>query len=79
MSEPHREESAPVPPLEAMLLSAREFAGYQRLVYREAGIWLSDVKKALLVGRLSRRLRELGGRSFGDYLRQVEEDERERL
>ena len=33
--------------------------------------------KALLVGRLARRLRALGLTSFGDYLRRVEEDEGE--
>jgi chemotaxis protein methyltransferase CheR len=60
-------------------LSEQEFLGYQRLVYREAGIWLAPVKKALLVGRLARRLRELGGLSLGAYLRRVEEDEAERV
>jgi chemotaxis protein methyltransferase CheR len=79
VSEAQRAEGGPILPKESPPLSEREFTGYQRLVYREAGIWLSDVKKALLVGRVSRRLRELGGRSFGDYLRQVEEDERERV
>ncbi|WP_224242698.1 CheR family methyltransferase [Hyalangium gracile] len=60
-------------------LPDRVFQGYQRLIYREAGIYLAPTKKALLVGRLSRRLRELGGPSFGTYLRQVEEDAEERL
>ncbi|UQA56710.1 CheR family methyltransferase [Polyangium aurulentum] len=59
-------------------LSDRDFAGYQRLIYREAGIFLAPTKKALLVGRLSRRLRELGGTSFRDYLKQAEEDPAER-
>jgi chemotaxis protein methyltransferase CheR len=67
------------PPFESPPLSEREFSGYQRLVYREAGIWLSPAKKALLVGRLSRRLRELGGLSFGAYLSRVGEDEAERV
>jgi chemotaxis protein methyltransferase CheR len=59
--------------------SEREFARYQQLVYGEAGIWLSTAKKALLVGRLSRRLRELGGLSYGAYLSRVEEDAAERV
>jgi chemotaxis protein methyltransferase CheR len=59
-------------------LPDRVFHGYQRLIYREAGIYLGPHKKALLIGRLSRRLRELGGPSFKDYLRQVEEDVVER-
>ncbi|MFL5347199.1 MAG: CheR family methyltransferase [Hyalangium sp.] len=57
----------------------RVFYGYQRLIYREAGIYLGPNKKALLMGRLARRLRELGGPSFSAYLRQVEEDAAERL
>lgn len=48
-------------------LTAREFALFQGLIHREAGIHLSEVKQALLVGRLSRRLRELGLSSFGAY------------
>jgi chemotaxis protein methyltransferase CheR len=79
VSETQREESTPLLPRESLPPTGREFAGYQRLVYREAGIWLSEAKKALLVGRVSRRLRELGGLSFGAYLRQVEEDEVERV
>ena len=60
-------------------LTDKEFAGYQRLVYREAGIWLSPAKRALLMGRVSRRLRELDGMSFGTYLMRAEEDEAERV
>ena len=48
-------------------LTPREFALFQELIHREAGIHLSDAKQALLVGRLSRRLRELGLSSFGAY------------
>ncbi len=75
MSKDHREAPEPsLPPL-----GEREFLGYQRLVYQEAGIWLSPAKRALLVGRISRRLRELGGLSFGAYLRRAEEDAEERV
>lgn len=52
-------------------LSEREFLLFQGLVRKEAGINLSSAKRALLVGRLSRRLRELGIRSFGAYHRLV--------
>ncbi|MCY1082442.1 CheR family methyltransferase [Archangium lansingense] len=79
MSESLRKEGAPVLPKEPPPLTDREFTGYQKLVYREAGIWLSPAKKALLVGRVSRRLRELGGLSFGAYLQQAEEDAVERV
>lgn len=74
-----RELSGPGTLLESPPLSDREFAGFQRLLYREAGIWLSPAKKALVVGRLSRRLRELKSPSFGAYLRQVEADGTERV
>lgn len=59
-------------------ISDKDFARYQALVNREAGIWLSTVKKALLVGRLARRLRELGLTSYGDYYERVEADPAER-
>jgi chemotaxis protein methyltransferase CheR len=58
-------------------LPDRIFHGYRRLIYQEAGIYLGPHKKALLMGRLSRRLRELG-LSFSAYLRLVEEDASER-
>lgn len=60
-------------------VSDRDFARFQALIHREAGIWLAPVKKALLVGRLSRRLRDLGLASFGDYYERVVEDEVERV
>jgi chemotaxis protein methyltransferase CheR len=61
------------------VVSDRDFARYQALINREAGIWLAPVKKALLVGRLARRLRELGLDSYGDYFERVVEDEAERI
>ncbi len=51
-----------------------QFARFQALVHREAGIWLAPVKKALLVGRLARRLRELGIASYRKYYDRVNED-----
>lgn len=48
-------------------LSDREFRLFQAFIYETAGIYLSEVKKALLVGRLSRRIRELGLGSFEAY------------
>ena len=60
------------------LLEKGDFERFQALVYREAGIWLSDCKGALLVARLSRRLRERGTATFGQYYRLVAEDAEER-
>ncbi|HLG17968.1 MAG TPA: protein-glutamate O-methyltransferase CheR [Blastocatellia bacterium] len=56
-------------------ITDKEFALFQGLIHREAGIYLSQVKKALLVGRLTRRLRELGLRTFGAYYRRVVEED----
>lgn len=50
-----------------------EFRLFQELIHREAGIHLSDAKKALLVGRLSSRLRELKLESFKEYYRYITE------
>jgi chemotaxis protein methyltransferase CheR len=56
------------------LVDDRQFARFQALVHREAGIWLSPVKRALLVGRLARRLRELGLGSYRKYYDLVASD-----
>lgn len=52
-------------------ITDQEFALFQRLIYKIAGISLSDAKKVLLVGRLTRRLKvyELG--SFTQYYRML--------
>jgi chemotaxis protein methyltransferase CheR len=69
-----REEVAP----ERYAITRAEFLGFQEVVHRESGIFLSEGKRALLLGRLSRRMRELGTRSFGAYLRAVESDPAEK-
>lgn len=60
-------------------LRPRDFTRFQALVQREAGIFLSPAKQALLVGRLARRLRELALADFGAYYQLVEADEAERI
>ena len=59
------------------------FAKYRDLIYREAGIALTDGKKSLLVSRVAGRLRELGLTTFDQYYRLVEDpaatEERGRL
>ena len=57
-----------------MILADEEFTLFQNLIYREAGIHLGPHKKALLISRLGRRLRQLGARSFGAYYRMVVDD-----
>ena len=58
-----------------------EFERLRDVVYREAGIWLSEAKTALVASRLQRRMRELGLPSFGAYHRLVQSDpiERQRM
>jgi chemotaxis protein methyltransferase CheR len=48
-----------------------EFAQFQKLIYKIAGISLADTKKVLLVGRLGRRLKHLNLSSFAEYYRFV--------
>ncbi len=48
-----------------------EYAQFQQLIYKIAGISMSDSKKTLLVGRLGRRLRHHGLSSYSDYYKLV--------
>ena len=52
-------------------ISDQEFALFQRLIYKIAGIHLSDAKKVLLVGRLGKRLKAHQLESFGEYYRML--------
>jgi chemotaxis protein methyltransferase CheR len=60
-------------------VSDADFRRYQRIVFEEAGIRLGDTKRALLEGRLARRLRELELTSYSAYLERVRSDARERV
>jgi chemotaxis protein methyltransferase CheR len=48
-------------------MSLREFNLFRELIRAETGIFLSDVKRTLLQGRLLRRVRDLDLGSFGQY------------
>ncbi|GAB1458921.1 hypothetical protein MASR2M50_06950 [Thauera sp.] len=52
-------------------LTDQEFALFQKLIYRLAGINMADSKKPLVAGRLARRLRHYGLDSFGAYYKLV--------
>ncbi len=62
-------------------ITTEEFDLFQALIAHRAGIRLNDSKRALLVGRLSRRVRDLGLRTFRDYYARVlrDHDERTRM
>ncbi|GEJ58401.1 CheR family methyltransferase [Anaeromyxobacter diazotrophicus] len=76
-----REEAGAAAPTLApeRAIAARDFAKFQALIHREAGIWLAPEKQMLLVGRLGRRVRELGLGSFDAYYQRVEADPDERV
>jgi chemotaxis protein methyltransferase CheR len=48
-------------------ITTTEFSRFQRFIFDEAGITLSDNKQALVTGRLGKRLACHGLDSFGDY------------
>ena len=52
-------------------ITDQEFARFRQLSYQLAGIQLTDVKKALVEGRLSRRLKHYNLNSFSAYYRLV--------
>jgi chemotaxis protein methyltransferase CheR len=49
-------------------MSSREFASLSRFIYEQCGIRMPEAKKTMLEGRLQKRLRILGLRSFADYI-----------
>lgn len=59
------------------VLTDWDFERFRALIYKEIGIDMSPIKKDLLSGRLSKRLRELGIRSFREYYRRVSEGDSE--
>jgi len=59
---------------EEFVLEDNEFRKIAKLVMDTAGIVLSEKKRALIHGRLGRRLRALGLADFGQYCRLLETD-----
>jgi chemotaxis protein methyltransferase CheR len=66
-----RRARAKVEILGAPPLTDQELALFQRLIYDEAGIHLSSAKRALLIARLSGRLRALKLSTFSAYYRRI--------
>ncbi|MBX3621058.1 MAG: chemotaxis protein CheR [Rhizobacter sp.] len=52
--------------------SGADFDRVRQLIYQHAGISLHAGKQAMVYSRLSRRLRDTGQRSFGQYLQSLE-------
>lgn len=57
--------------MSAAVITEQEFSRFRDLIHDLAGIHLSDGKKALVSGRLGRRLRHYGLNSYADYFRLV--------
>jgi chemotaxis protein methyltransferase CheR len=55
--------------LQVKSISDAEFAQFQRFIFEAAGISMADAKKALVTGRLNKRLAVHQLESFGDYFR----------
>lgn len=55
-----------------VVLRDRDFARFQTLLARHAGIRLGPNKRALVCGRLASRMRELGLSDYGTYLDRIE-------
>lgn len=55
-------------------ISTEEYQRFRRLIYDKSGIALGDRKQTLVESRLSKRLRELGLKTFSDYYEQVVSD-----
>ena len=58
-------------------LSEQEFQLFRDLLFRIAGIHLSDAKRALVAGRLARRLRDHGWDSYAAYFRHLQDNHAE--
>jgi len=55
--------------MSVITISDQEFAQFQNFIYEVAGITLSPAKKALVSGRLSKRLQQCCVNSYGEYFR----------
>lgn len=78
---PARSTPCPVSAFEPVTreISDGDFRRFQDIIYREAGIWLPPAKTALLVGRLAKRLRQHGLKSFKEYYDLITHSGEERI
>lgn len=64
--------------MQDIVLSDLEFSNFRKFIHGIAGINLSPAKKALVAGRLTKRLKAHGLTSFGEYFRLVSDEDGER-
>lgn len=77
MAHPAPAREAPPSRQREFLFRPEDFEALRALIKRTTGIHLADSKQELVYGRLSRRLRNLGLRSFAEYRELLESDEGE--
>jgi chemotaxis protein methyltransferase CheR len=61
----------PATELSVVTISDREFSQFQTFIFEAAGITLANTKKALVSGRLAKRLKHHELESYGDYFRLI--------
>lgn len=59
--------STPAAKVREFVFTDADFTALRQLAYEQAGISLTDAKRELIYGRVSRRLRQLGMDSFTEY------------
>jgi len=57
--------------LQTILITDAEFGQFQRFIFNAAGISMADAKKALVTGRLGKRLAANGLDTFGAYFKMI--------
>ncbi|MDN5514301.1 protein-glutamate O-methyltransferase CheR [Ectopseudomonas composti] len=63
--------------MSATSLNNREFQQFRDMIYQVAGIAMSDAKRQLIAGRLSKRLRHYELNSYGEYFQLLLTDKAE--
>lgn len=61
----------PAPAIGGLTLSDQEFDAFRRFFYKEVGITLAPEKRALVLGRLSKRINDVGQTSFSAYYKLI--------
>ena len=57
--------------MQTILITDAEFGQFQRFIFNAAGISMADAKKALVTGRLGKRLAANGLDTFGAYFKMI--------
>ncbi len=66
-------------PAQEFELTDQDFKYVQWFIHKHVGIFLSDHKRAMVYGRLSRKLREKGLKRFADYRECIENNQDDRM